>query len=51
MAQRKLQNSKEGAISSKDLTDDIALYLGEGPIRKKYVRMTGGKQSKHSTGI
>ena len=51
MAQRKLQNSKEAAIGSKDLRDDIALHLGEGPIRKKYVRMMGGKQSKNSTGI
>ena len=51
MAQRKLQNSKEAAIGSKGLRDNIALYLGEGPIRKKYVRMMGGKQSKNSTGI
>ena len=51
MAQRKLQTSKEAAVGSKDLRDDIELYLGEGPIRKKYVRMMGGKQSKNSTGI
>ena len=51
MAQMKLQNSKKAAIASKDLRDNIGLYLGEGPIRKKYVRMMGGKQSKNSTGI
>ena len=28
MAQRKLQNSKEAAVGSKDLRDNIALYLG-----------------------
>ena len=46
-----MQNSKEAAIGSKDLRDEIALYLGEGPIRKKYMRMMGGKQSKIPQGF
>ena len=33
---------EEAATGSKDLKGDIILYLGE-PIRKKYVRMMGGK--------
>lgn len=45
MAQRKLQNSNEAAIGSKDLRDDIALYLGEGPIRKKVICAGDGRET------
>lgn len=53
MAQRKLQNSKEAAIGSKDLRDGIALYLGEGPIRKNSMLCgwLAGKNPKISQGL